>query len=152
MVSFEALLSSHLPTISVTIESTAFMALMSKYSFIVFPFIILLLFYYSCPSFSPFALLHPAYSLILQSIPTPLSRSMVHSYMFFDFFLLFFPPLSKYTFNPITPHLHHRYLWSNHDCQGPNWSFFNFHPPCPTIYCTVSRYKPSSITQILPMV
>ena len=34
-----------------------------------FLLIISLLFYYSCPSFSPFAFLHPAYPLLPQSIP-----------------------------------------------------------------------------------
>ena len=42
------------------------------------------LFYYSCPKFSPFAFLCAAQSPLLQAIPTPLSMSMGHSYMFFD--------------------------------------------------------------------
>ena len=43
---------------------------------------ILLLLYYSCPNFSPFALLDPAHPLLPQSIPTLLSVSMGHSYSF----------------------------------------------------------------------
>ena len=39
---------------------------------------------YSCPHFPRVALLHPAYPLLLQSIPTLLSMSVGHSYMFFD--------------------------------------------------------------------
>ena len=41
-------------------------------------------YYITCPNFSPFALLHLAHLTLLQSIPTPLSMSMGHSYMFFD--------------------------------------------------------------------
>ena len=44
----------------------------------------LLLFYYSCPNFSPFALLCPAHSPLPQSVPTVLSTSVGHSYVLFD--------------------------------------------------------------------
>ena len=44
----------------------------------------LLLFYYSCPNFAPFAFLHRSHPLLPQSIPILLSMSVGHSYMFFD--------------------------------------------------------------------
>ena len=45
---------------------------------------LLLLFYYSCPNFFPFAILHPAHPPLPESIPTPLSMFVGHSYIFFD--------------------------------------------------------------------
>ena len=47
----------------------------------------LLLFYYSCPNFSPFILLCPSHPPLPQSIPTLLSMSMGHSYMLSSPFL-----------------------------------------------------------------
>ena len=42
------------------------------------------------PIFFPFASLHPAHPLFPQSIPTPLSMTMGHTYIFFDQSLPFF--------------------------------------------------------------
>ena len=53
----------------------------------IFFFLLLLSFYYSCPNFCPFALLCSAIPPLPQSVPTPLSMSMGHSYLSFDYFL-----------------------------------------------------------------
>ena len=55
------------------------------YFFNLFKKIFLLLYYNSCPSFSPFALFRPTPTLLPQSIPTLLSRG--YSHMFFGYSL-----------------------------------------------------------------
>ena len=58
---------SHLPSESCKIKSYILFFLLNYF---------LLLFYYSCPNFSPFALLHPSHPLLPQTIPTLLSMPM----------------------------------------------------------------------------
>ena len=55
---------------------------------------ILLLFYNSCPNFSPFALLHPAHRWLPQSVPSLLPITMCPLHMSLTRPFPFFPPLS----------------------------------------------------------
>ena len=72
--------------------------LVQAFYFISPAFLLVLSFYYSCSNFPPFALLCPAHSLLPQSVPTPMSMSMVIHTCFltdsFPFFLLLSPPPS----------------------------------------------------------
>ena len=72
----------------------------------------LLLFFYSCPSFFPFAVLHLSHPMLLQLIPTQLFMSVSDSYMILSSLFPFFPPLS-----PSSTHSgHFQTVPCFHDC------------------------------------